>query len=960
MAYIGNAKTPLIFASNTRDDIVPVKNANGTYKAQFLLSQEVPGGYDANVMVLRRQYVNTPLVQNCSLLTLTKTLDSNYASGYKVALSTTDSDLIATLNDVTPQSSSYDGDSVEISGATNEYNNKIVLVIEKNYDGNALELVLENPDLVAEAGGSITLNKRFYAPWEVLEPEADYSIENGGLLSEKNRVIRFTKPPTELDVVYVLHRGDATYNFVPSAKSVGPEQLSDNLRNFVCDRFTVVVDGETQFVLSQTIPSSRSVLVFVDNVITDGDDITSGFLEGDWSLEEDGQTITFKSGLSLGTKVKVWHLGLGTISRRAVFSPGQGQGAILDRSITTDKLAYGAVTTERLADNAVTLAKMADDSVNGSNILLENNQAIRIKDLAGNAIPAIKMQDSDIKITTPANGQILFQNQQNANAGMQVQLSSVLTALTLNCQTSPESFDIITTQTQTLLTRNNADIVIDGNGIKQRFTTLAGTPTLKITPSSGSGFFNIEAPEGSLSTDTVNASLVVADNVMCSNLTATTINNVPVSQVGSPTGTIVMTALDTAPEGWLLCDGQEYDVSTTPALEGLRTAIGTKFGGTGTRFKVPDLRKRFPIGKSSDTLVGDSDGLDVSERNIRHAHDGAPHTHDISHTHTIPGHVHEMVSTQSTLAVTSLQSGDHETSLAHTHDTFTTSEEDLNHRHEFTHGHGSESSKFDTKTESVDHTHSGSTTAAAADPVYSGGAHQNTLYGRSGTPAQNGYPRVSTTISRDSALDNSPATQLSGAHQHAFSTGGASVSHTHAFYINDTAQKFTLGAINTNSTSNKDLKHKHTITALSLPELNSSGVKNKSSSVGYHTHAADHFTGAIGRKNTPKTLTRVLLQDSNIIYCDTTNVFVGSSISSTDNSFPTNTIVMEVFADRVRVSKNALVNRAVGTTVTFSAANGNDELSTNFQNNTSSGTSTASQTGSATSPYLVLNFIIKT
>lgn len=49
-----------------------------------------------------------------------------------------------------------------------------------------------------------------------------------------------------------------------------------------------------------------------------------------------------------------------------------------------------------------------------------------------------------------------------------------------------------------------------------------------------------------------------------------------------------------APEGWLLCDGAEYPIQRFGMLHSL---IGNFYGGDGiTKFKVPDLRGRVPVG----------------------------------------------------------------------------------------------------------------------------------------------------------------------------------------------------------------------------------------------------------------------------------------------------------------------------------------------------------------------------
>lgn len=60
---------------------------------------------------------------------------------------------------------------------------------------------------------------------------------------------------------------------------------------------------------------------------------------------------------------------------------------------------------------------------------------------------------------------------------------------------------------------------------------------------------------------------------------------------------------DTAPTGWVLCDGAS--LVRTGIYAGLFAAIGVTFGEPdGTHFNVPDLRGRVPLGK--DNMGGTS------------------------------------------------------------------------------------------------------------------------------------------------------------------------------------------------------------------------------------------------------------------------------------------------------------------------------------------------------------------
>jgi microcystin-dependent protein len=75
-----------------------------------------------------------------------------------------------------------------------------------------------------------------------------------------------------------------------------------------------------------------------------------------------------------------------------------------------------------------------------------------------------------------------------------------------------------------------------------------------------------------------------------------------------PAGAIMPYAGSTAPPGWVLCDGTEYD-GTLPEFVALYDAIGTSFGaGSGANlFKVPDLRGQFLRGLDPSGTV-DPDG----------------------------------------------------------------------------------------------------------------------------------------------------------------------------------------------------------------------------------------------------------------------------------------------------------------------------------------------------------------
>ena len=87
---------------------------------------------------------------------------------------------------------------------------------------------------------------------------------------------------------------------------------------------------------------------------------------------------------------------------------------------------------------------------------------------------------------------------------------------------------------------------------------------------------------------------------------------------GVPPGTVVAFAGGSIPEGWLLCDGREFDedevfprdagqklVGDFSALMG---AIGHSWGGTAERPQLPDLRGAFIRGSTSASAPGASGG----------------------------------------------------------------------------------------------------------------------------------------------------------------------------------------------------------------------------------------------------------------------------------------------------------------------------------------------------------------
>jgi microcystin-dependent protein len=87
----------------------------------------------------------------------------------------------------------------------------------------------------------------------------------------------------------------------------------------------------------------------------------------------------------------------------------------------------------------------------------------------------------------------------------------------------------------------------------------------------------------------------------------------------TPAGVIAAFAGSTAPTGWLLCDGREYDRRTYPEL--------ARVFGNGFKFRVPDLRGRFVLGASSAHPAGEQGG---AEKHTMTTAEMPRHQHEIA------------------------------------------------------------------------------------------------------------------------------------------------------------------------------------------------------------------------------------------------------------------------------------------------------------------------------------------
>lgn len=140
------------------------------------------------------------------------------------------------------------------------------------------------------------------------------------------------------------------------------------------------------------------------------------------------------------------------------------------------------------------------------------------------------------------------------------------------------------------------ELTSDATDVNQNFTEVVDFLNNQTIHKDGSKAFTGNVDAGSNKIVNLTAGTAATDAAAVSNVTN-----------AFPIGMMVAYGGPTAPSLWLLCDGTAVNRTTYSALFAV---IGTSFGaGNGTTtFNLPDMRDKYPIGKSGTVALGASVG----------------------------------------------------------------------------------------------------------------------------------------------------------------------------------------------------------------------------------------------------------------------------------------------------------------------------------------------------------------
>jgi hypothetical protein len=150
----------------------------------------------------------------------------------------------------------------------------------------------------------------------------------------------FSEAPISGGVIYVIHKGEGTYNLQPASGSVTSSSLDPVLRNFTVDTYTGN-GSATTYTLTDTPYSANSIIVTVDGIVQ----------TASTNYSVSGTTLSFGTEApASGAKITVVHMGFST-----------GNKSVADGTITPGKISTGGPswsTTGSLTVAAGTASKI--------------------------------------------------------------------------------------------------------------------------------------------------------------------------------------------------------------------------------------------------------------------------------------------------------------------------------------------------------------------------------------------------------------------------------------------------------------------------------------------------------------------------------------------------------------------------------------------------------------------------
>ena len=193
-----------------------------------------------------------------------------------------------------------------------------------------------------------------------------------------NKSLVFSEAPISGAAIYVIHKGEGTYNLQPSTGSVTSATLDPVLRNFTVDTFTGN-GSTTSYTLTDTPYSANSIIVTVDGILQTA---TTNYTVS-------GTTLSFGTDApASGAAITVLHLGFssgnksvadGTITPTKISSGGpywtSGGNVGVGTTSPTQKLhVLNSTNTATSSDNCAVFVSSTNrtgyiqlDSVNGAN-----------------------------------------------------------------------------------------------------------------------------------------------------------------------------------------------------------------------------------------------------------------------------------------------------------------------------------------------------------------------------------------------------------------------------------------------------------------------------------------------------------------------------------------------------------------------------------------------------------------